>query len=65
MDILLTELEGKQFLTQPKKENKWKRVSSWNDLTNMEQNIKHFSTEELTNKQTELELIRKITDTKH
>lgn len=45
-------LEGNFFFKQPKEEHKWKRVSSWNDFTNMEQNIIHYSTEELTNKQT-------------
>lgn len=61
MDILLTEIRGKKisYATFKKQKIREKESVLEKEITNIEQNLVNYSIEELTNKQTELETIRK------
>lgn len=61
MDILSTEVRGKTifYATFKKQKIRVKEPALEKDITNIEQNLINYSTEELTNKQTELKAIRK------
>lgn len=61
MDILLTDIRGKtiSYATFKKQKIRVKESALEKDITSIEQNVINYSTEELTNKQTELEAIRK------
>lgn len=64
MDILLTEIRGKKmsYATFKKQKIREKESVLEKEITNIEQNLVNYSIEELTNKQTELETIRKKKD---
>lgn len=61
MDILLTEIRGKtiSYATFKKQKIREKESVLEKEITNIEQNLVNYSIEELINKQTELETIRK------